>query len=155
MKNRAIILSIIMLISVSAFSQKFFLGDQLNPNATKFKLMGISSSTGVSNYKYIGPITDTYFFDRRIGDIMVGIKNGIIVTTIYYLIPESADSGIPKSTLDLVQKSLPYPLAERDGFYGANIDNMTITISRSKNEMTFNKDRIMFMTTVKNSILRQ
>jgi hypothetical protein len=155
MKNRAVILSISMLITVSAFSQKFFLGDQLNPNATKFKLMGISSATGVSNYKYIGPITDTYFFDRRIGDIMVGIKNGVIVTTIYYLIPENGDSGIPRSTLDLVQKSLPYPLAERDGFYGANIDNMTITLSRAKNEMTFNKDRIMFMTTVKNSILRQ
>ena len=155
MKNKAIILLAFLLISVSAFSQKFILGDQLSPNSTKFKLVGISSATGVSNYKYIGPKLDTYFFDRKIGDILVGIKNGIIVTTIYFLIPENGEIGIPKSTLDLIQNSLPFPLAEIDGIYGANIDNISITLSRTNNEMTFHKDRIMFMTTVRYSLLRK
>lgn len=155
MKIQTIIIALLLLISVSSFSQKFFLGDRLTPKSTQFKLLGISSATNVRTYKYIGLITDRYFFDRRVGEIIVGLKNGIIVTTIYNLIPENGDSGVPKSTLDLVQNTLPFPLAERSGLYGANIDNMTISLSRSNNELTFHKDRIMFFTSVRNSLLRQ
>ena len=96
-----------------------------------------------------------YFFNRRIGEIIVGIKNGVIVTTIYNLIPENGDVGVPQSTLDLVQATIPFPLAYRNGLYGANIDDTSITLSRSNNELTFHKDRIMFFTSVKNSLLRQ
>lgn len=155
MKNIAFILAMFLLVSVHSFSQQFSLGDRLSPNSTKFKLLGISSATGVSTYKYIGAITDTYFYNRRVGEIIVGFKNGIIVTTIYNLIPEAGDVGVPKSTLDLVQSVLPYPLAYVNGMYGVNIDDMSITLSRSNNTLTFHKDRIMFMTSVKNSILRQ
>jgi hypothetical protein len=155
MKSKTIILALLLLVSVHSFSQKFFLGDRLIPKSTQFKLLGISSSTGVHTYKYIGAITDKYFFNRRIGEIIVGFKNGIIVTTIYNLIPESGDLGVPQSTLDLVQSSIPFPLAYRNGMYGANIDNTSITLSRSNNELTFHKDRIMFFTSVKNSLLRQ
>ena len=154
MKSKTIILALFLLISAHSFSQKFYLGDQLTPKATKFKLLGISSATGVRTYKYIGAITDKYFFNRRVGEIIVGFKNGIIVTTIYNLIPEKDDVGVPQSTLDLVQSSLPYPLALRNGMYGANIDNMSISLSRTSNAITFYKDRIMFMTSVKNSLLK-
>lgn len=154
MKTRTLFLFIFLLISVNSFSQKFFLGEPLTPNTTNFKLLGISSSTGVSTYQYVGAITDEYFFGRRIGDIIVGIKNGVIVTTIYNMIPENGDVGVPKSILDLVQGSLPFPLAYRDGIYGVNIDDMTLSLSRSNNALTFYKDRIMFMTSVKNSLLR-
>lgn len=154
MKSKTIILALLLLISVHSFSQKFYLGDRLTPKSTQFKLLGISSATGVRSYKYIGAITDKYFFNRKVGEIIVGFKNGVIVITIYNLIPEKDDVGVPQSTLDLVQSGLPYPLAERNGMYGANIDNMTISLSRSTNEMTFYKDRIMFFTSVKNSILR-
>lgn len=155
MKNIAFILAMFLLVSVHSFSQQFSLGDRLSPTTSKFKLLGISSATGVSTYKYIGAITDTYFYNRRVGEIIVGFKNGIIVTTIYNLIPEAGDVGVPKSTLDLVQSVLPYPLAYVNGMYGVNIDDMSITLSRSNNTLTFHKDRIMFMTSVKNSILRQ
>lgn len=155
MKSRTIILALFLLVSVHSFSQKFYLGDRLTPKATQFKLLGISSATGVSTYKYIGAITDKYFFNRRVGEIIVGIKNGIIVTTIYNLIPEKGDVGVPQSTLDLVQNTIPFPLAYRNGMYGANIDNTSITLSRSNNELTFHKDRIMFFTSVKNSLLRE
>jgi hypothetical protein len=155
MKSKTIILALFLLVSVSSFSQKFFLGDQLAPKSTQFKLLGISSATGVRTYKYIGTITDTYYYNRKIGEIIVGFKNGIIVTTIYNLIPEKGDVGVPQSTLDLVQNGLPYPLAYRNGLYGANIDNTSFTLSRSNNELTFYKDRIMFFTSVKNSLLRQ
>lgn len=155
MKTKISILALFLLISVQAFSQKFYLGEPLNPNTKNFQLLGISSSTGVTTYKYIGVITDKYFFNRRVGDIIVGLKNGIIVTTFYNLIPESGDIGVPQSTLDLVQSGLPFPMAKRDGLYGVNIDNITYTLSRSNNAITFNKDRIMFMSSVKNSLLRQ
>ncbi len=155
MKTKTIILALFLLVSVQSFSQKFYLGDRLTPKATQFKLLGISSATGVSTYKYIGAITDKYFFNRRVGEIIVGFKKGIIVTTIYNLIPEKGDVGVPQSTLDLVQATIPFPLAYRNGMYGANIDNTSITLSRSNNELTFHKDRIMFFTSVKNSLLRQ
>ncbi|MBC7522840.1 MAG: hypothetical protein H7239_00140 [Flavobacterium sp.] len=155
MKSKTIILALLLLVSVHAFSQKFYLGDRLTPKANRFKLLGISSATGVHTYKYIGVITDTYFYNRRVGDIIVGFKNGIIVTTIYNLIPEKGDVGVPQSTLDLVQSAIPFPLAYLNGVYGANIDNMSISLSRTTNAITFNKDRIMFMTSAKNSLLRQ
>lgn len=41
--------------------------------------------------------------------------------------------------LDLVQSGIPFPIANRSGIYGTNIDNTTITLSRSNNEMTFHK----------------
>ena len=154
MKTKSIILALLLLVSISSFSQKFFLGDQLTPKAKQFKLLGISSATGVHTYKYIGAITNTYYYNRKIGEIIVGFKNGIIVTTIYNLIPEPGDEGVPQSTLDLVQSAIPFPLAYRNGMYGANIDNTSITLSRSNNELTFHKDRIMFFTSVKNSLLR-
>ena len=155
MKSKTIILGLLLFVTVNSFSQKFYLGDRLTPKATQYKLLGISSATGVSTYKYIGAITDKYFFNRRVGEIIVGIKKGVIVTTIYNLIPEKEDVGVPQSTLDLVQATIPFPLAYRNGLYGANIDNMSITLSRSNNELTFHKDRIMFFTSVKNSLLRQ
>jgi hypothetical protein len=155
MKTKAIIISLFLLISAQSFSQKFYLGDPLNPNKKDFQLLGISSSTGVSTYKYTGVITDKIFFNRRVGGIIVGIKRGIIVTTIYNLIPDSGDVGIPKSIVDLVQSGLPFPMAYVNGVYGVNIDNTTISLSRSTNPLTFNKDRIMIMTSVKNSLLRK
>ena len=155
MKKQIIILILFVFFSINSFSQKFSVGDVLSPNSTEFKLLGISSATRVATYKYIGSITDKYFFNRQVGDIIVGFKNGIVVTTIYNLIPEKADIGVPKSLVDLVQASLPFPLAYRNGLWGVNIDNETITISRTRSVLTFNKDRIMFMSTIKQSILNQ
>ena len=155
MKNRTLFLFLLLSISISSFCQRYNLGDRLSPDSNNFKLLGISSSTNVSTYKYVGAITDTYFFNRRIGDIIVGFKNGIIVTTIYNLIPENGDVGVPESILDLIKNNLPFPLSYVNGVYGANIDDMSISLSRTNNALTFHKDRIMFMTSVKNSLLRQ
>lgn len=134
-------------------SSKFYLGEELNPNAQNFKLIGISSQTNVSTYQYIGEISDQYFYGRKIDDIVVGIKDGRIVTTIYNLIPQEDDIGVPDAIVELINKSLPFPLAYRNGIYGVNIDNMSVSLSRTNNAMTFNKDRIMFLSTVKHSIL--
>ena len=145
MKSKSIILAFLLFVTMQSFSQKFYLGDRLTTKSSQFKLLGISSTTGVHSYKYLGSITDKYFFNRRVGEIIVGLKNDIIVTTIYNLIPENGDVGVPQSTLDLVQATIPFPLAYRNGLYGANIDNTSITLSRSNNELTFQKERIIFL----------
>lgn len=155
MKTKAIILVLVLFVTTRSFSQRFDLGEQLSPNSTEYKFLGTSSSTGVSTYQYIGAFTDKYFFGRKIGDIIIGIKNGIIVTTIYDIIPEPGDVGVPKSIIDLIESNLPFPLANVNGVYGVNIDNTTISLSRSNNVLTFHKDRIMILTSVKNSLLRQ
>ncbi|GAB2461264.1 hypothetical protein GCM10011375_12310 [Hymenobacter qilianensis] len=147
---------LIILLIFSAFqanAQRYDLGDQISPDADKLKLLGISSETNVSTYKYIGTINEN-MFGRKIGDIIVGVKNGRVVTTIYNIIPLSGEKGVPKSFVDAVQKALPFPLAYRNGVYGVNIDNESIAISRVKNMMTFDKDRIVLYNSIKASVLR-
>lgn len=133
-------------------AQRFDLGDPLTPRSSEFKLLGISSTTGVSSYRYIRPISDEVF-GRKIGEIVIGIKKGQIVTTVYNLIPNAGDIGVPTSIIDLIQSSLPYPLASFGEGYGINIDNTSISISRSKNALTSWKDRIMYFSSVKRSLL--
>ena len=128
------------------------MGDSFYPNSREFELIGISSATGVKSYKYIRPITD-YMFGRKIGDIIIGEKYGRVVTTVYNLIPLKGDVGVPQSIVNVIQSALPYPLSLIDDAYGVNIDNETISLSRSKNAITFYKDRIMYFSSVKRSLL--
>ena len=44
---------------------------------------------------------------------------------------------MPQTIVDLAQSGLLYPLAEQNGFYDANVDNMTISLSRSSNILKF------------------
>jgi hypothetical protein len=153
--NKVFFLLLVLTLHFQSFSQKFYLGNELDPNTKNFKLLGISSQTNVSTYQYVGGFTDKYFYGRQIGDIIVGIKNGKIVTTIYNLIPETDDVGVPNAIIELIQKALPFPLAYKNGVYGVNIDNTTISVSHSNNPLTFNKDRIIVFTSVKQSLLSQ
>jgi hypothetical protein len=154
MKNKILLLLLICLFSINGYTQKFYLGDKLYPTAKKFKLLGISSQTKLATYKYIGPITDKNFYNRKIGEIIVGVKNNSIVTTIYNLIPEPKDIGVPNTILDLIESALNLPLTYKNGIYAVSIDNVNISISRTKNQLTFYNDRIMIFTSVKNSILK-
>jgi len=135
-------------------SQNFSLGDAIKPSNTEFELIGISSRTGVSAYRYKKHVSDR-FFGRILGDIVIGVKDGHIAQTIYLLIPEKSDIGVPQEILNLIQAALPYPLAYINGRYGVNIDNYSISLSRTNNAITFNKDRIMYMSSVKQSILER
>jgi hypothetical protein len=92
-------------------------------------------------------------FGRKIGDIIIGEKNGRVVTTIYNMIPLKGDVGVPSSIIDLIQANLPFPLSPFNKGYAINIDNTSITITRTKNSLTFNKDRIMYFSSVKRSLL--
>lgn len=147
-----ILFALLLLIATNANSQKFYLGNYLTPTENEFQFLGISSRTGVATYQYKKDIYDS-FFGRKIGDIVVGIRDEHITMTIYNLIPKSTDIGVPKEVIDLIQKNIPYPIKEADGVYGLNIDNESISIARLKNPLTLGKDRIMFMNSVKQSLL--
>jgi hypothetical protein len=92
-------------------------------------------------------------FDREIGDIIVGVKDGHIASSIYNLIPLPDDIGVPSQIIDLVQANLPYPMKNNNGTWGINIDNNTISFMRANNAITFGKDRIIFNSSVKYSLL--
>lgn len=141
--------------SVKLQAQKFYLGEKIQINASQFKLLSISSETKVASYKYIGVITDKYFFGRRIGDIIVGVKNNVVVTTVYSLIPDLTDVGVPTDIIDLIESNLPYPFTYQNGIYGLRVDGMNITLSRTNNALTFHKDRIMYFTSFDNNLLRK
>lgn len=133
-----IILSVILLLAINndIYSQKFYLGNYLEPTPNEFELLGISSKTGVSTYKFKKEIYDS-FFERKIGDIIVGVRDGVIVTTIYNLIPRASDNGVPNDILKLLETNFPFPFKEVNGIYGLNIDNETISIARVTNALNF------------------
>lgn len=157
-KNRGLLNSCLLIFGLILFmtsnlvAQKFYLGNYLSPTGNEFELLGISSKTGVTTYRYKKEIYDS-FFGREIGDIVVGIRNEHITLTIYNLIPYSSDIGVPKEVINLIQKSIPYPFKEVNGVYGLNIDNESISVTRVTNSLTFGKDRIMFMNSIKQSVL--
>ena len=148
-------LALILLFSFNNLkAQKFYLGNYLTPTENEFQLLGISSKTGVYNYRYKKEIYDN-FYNRKVGDIIVGIKNGYIVQTVYNLVPKSTDFGVPKDIIDLIQSNIPYKLGYHNGVYGMNIDNESISIARVNNPITFNKDRIMINNSVRQSLLEK
>ena len=148
-------LFLIILFSISLTkiqAQKYFLGEPIQISSNELKLIGISSKTGVSNYRYVKPIYDK-MFEREIGDIIVGVKEGHIASTVYNLIPLANDIGVPSSIINLIQANLPYPMKNINGTWGINIDNNTISLIRANNAITFGKDRIIFNSSVKYSLL--
>ena len=149
------ILLVIILLSfglAKSIAQKFFLGESISINSNEFKLLGISSKTGVANYRYTKPIYDK-MFEREIGDIIIGVKDGHVASTIYNLVPLPNDVGVPKSIIDLIQANLPYPMKNINGTWGINIDNNTMSFMRINNAITFGKDRIVFNSSVRFSLL--
>ena len=152
MINKILLVIILSFGFTQSIAQKFFLGESISINSNEFKLLGISSKTGVSNYRYTKPIYDK-MFEREISDILIGVKDGYIASTIYNLIPLPNDIGVPNSIIELIQTNLPYPMKNINGIWGINIDNNTLSFMRANNTITFGKDRIVFNSSVKYSVL--
>lgn len=155
MTKKTVLFIIVLFISFSSFGQKYNIGDYLTPSRENFKLIGVSSKTNVHTYQYLGGFTQKHLYGREVGDIIVGVKNNEIVTIIYNLIPNMNDKQIPTDVVRLVQKTITFPLAYKNGVYGVNIDDKSISVSRVNNALTFNKDRIMILRSINQSILRQ
>ena len=151
MKTQLMILAVLF-CSLTLNAQRYDLGSTLVPTTSEFEFLGTSSKTGVSTYRYKKVISDL-LFNRKIGDITVGVRNGVIVTTIYNMVPNRDDVGVPADILDLLNKNLPHPFQAVNGIYGLNIDNESMSLARISNFLTFNKDRIMLMNSVKQSVL--
>lgn len=144
----------LLCLSLSGISQKYYLGDPVSIKTSEFRLLGISSKTGVANYRYTKLIYDK-MFEREIGDIIIGVKDGHIASTIYNLVPLPNDVGVPNSIIDLIQANLPYPMKNINGTWGINIDNNTMSFMRANNAITFGKDRIVFNSSVRFSLLKK
>lgn len=152
MQKKPLFIIIILISILKSDAQKYYLGEPITVSSIEFKLLGISSNTGVANYRYIKPIDDK-MFERVICDIIVGVKDGHIASTIYNLMPLTTDVGVPSSIIDQVQANLPYPMKNVNGTWGVNIDNNTISFTKANNAITFGKDRIVFNSSVKYSLL--
>jgi hypothetical protein len=89
-----------------------------------------------------------------VGEVLVGVKNGVVVTLIYYLIPNKGEHKVSKSTLKLVKDKWKVELLPISfGNYVATTGNTLLSLRLINNEMTFGQARIVFYTTIKYSIL--
>jgi hypothetical protein len=154
MKNNILHLFLIILFSNYAFCQQFLIGAKVQIKSQHFKLLDYSPSMKVHTYQYIGPLTNNYLFQRRVGEVLVGVKNGVVVTLIYNLIPCKDEPRVPKSALKLIEKKwkIPLNLIAHNNWVLAT-GNKLVSLSLTNNKMTFDKARLVYFTTIKYSIL--
>ena len=155
MKNNILYSILFLLFSTYSFGQQFQIGDRVNPKSKQFKLLDYSPSMKVHTYQYVGKMKDKYLFDRRLGEIIIGVKKGVVVTTIYNLKLNTDEHRIEKSTLKRVNKVvgkellfLPHnSLAITKG-------NTFVSLKICNTPLTFDQPRLVYLTTIKYSILK-
>lgn len=155
MKNNILYSILFLLFSTYSFGQQFQIGDRVNPKSKQFKLLDYSPSMKVHTYQYVGKMKDKYLFDRRLGEIIIGVKKGVVVTTIYNLKLNTDEYRIEKSTLKRVNKVvgkellfLPHnSLAITKG-------NTFVSLKICNTPLTFDQPRLVYLTTIKYSILK-
>lgn len=154
MKNSILYWFLFMLFSTYSFGQQFHIGDRVNPKSKQFKLLDYSPSMKVYTYQYVGKIKEKYLFKRKVADVIVGLKNGVVVTTIYNLEPNKEEHEIKKSTLALVNKRLGTDLHRLpNNDYAVSIGNKLISLQISYSPLTFDAVRLVYFTSIKYSIL--
>lgn len=151
---KTIVFIISFLLPFTSMAQRFYLGESLSTNNGNFQLIAIQEDTDIYSYKYSGSIYDR-MFEREISDIVVGVKDDVIVLTIYYLEPQLDDIGVPSSILSLIENKTGYAFGYSDGYYGMTVDNTSIAFIRDNSAFTFGNDRIAFLSTVKNELLQK
>ena len=154
MKNNILHLFLILLFSTYTFSQQFNIGDKVQIKSQHFKLLDYSPSMKVHTYQYVGKIKDKYLFDRRVGEIFIGLKNGVVVTTIYNLKLNTDEHRIEKSTLKRVNKAVGKELLfVPHNSYAVTKENKFISLKICNTPLTFDQPRLVYLTTIKYSIL--
>jgi hypothetical protein len=153
MKNNFVLL-VVLLLSASIYSQQFQIGDRVAIKSKDFRLLDYSSSMKVHTYQYVGKIKEKYLFERKVVDVIVGVKNGVVVTTIYNLELNKEEHEIKKSTLALVNKRLGTDLHRLpNNDYAATIGNKLISLQISYSPLTFDAVRLVYFTSIKYSVL--
>lgn len=154
MKNNILHLLLILLFSTYTFSQQFNIGDKVRIKPLYFKLLDYSPSMKVHTYQYIGPLTNKYLFHRRVGEVLVGVKNGVVVTTIYNLKLIHGEHRIENTTLKMVNKVIGKELLFiSHNSFAVTKRNRFISLKICNTPLTFNQPRIVYLTTIKYSIL--
>ena len=93
-------------------------------------------------------------FDRRVGEIFIGLKNGVVVTTIYNLKLNTDEHRIEKSTLKRVNKAVGKELLfVPHNSYAITKGNTFVSLKICNTPMTFDQPRLVYLTTIKYSIL--
>ena len=154
MKNHVLYILLFLLFSTYTFSQQFNIGDKVQIKSQHFKLLDYSPSMKVHTYQYVGKIKDKYLFDRRVGEIFIGLKNGVVVTTIYNLKLINGEHRIEKSTLKRVNKAIGKELLFiSHNSFAVTKENKFISLKICNTPLTFDQPRIVYLTSVKYSIL--
>lgn len=154
MKNNILYFILFLLFSTNSFGQQFQIGNRLNPKSKQFKLLDYSPSMKVHTYQFIGKIKEKYLFDRRVGEILIGIKNGVVVTTIYNLKLNNDEQRIEKSTLKRVNKAVGKELYfVPHHSYAITKGNTFVSLKICNTPLTFDQPRLVYLTTIKYSIL--
>jgi hypothetical protein len=143
-----------MLFSTYSFGQQFQIGDRVNPKSKQFKLLDYSPSMKVYTYQFVGKIKDKYLFNRRVGEILIGVKNGVVVTTIYNLKLNTDEHRIEKSTLKRVNKAIGKELLfVPHNSFAITKGNTFVSLKICNTPLTFDQPRMVYLTTIKYSIL--
>ena len=154
MKNYILYFILFLLFSTYSFGQQFQIGDRVNPKSKQFKLLDYSPSMKVHTYLYVDKIKEKYLFDRRVGEILIGLKNGVVVTTIYNLKLNTDENKIANSTLKRVNKVVGKELLfVPHNSYAITKGNTFVSLKICNTPMTFDQPRLVYLTTIKYSIL--
>ena len=154
MKNNILYFILFLLFSTYSLGQEFQIGDRLNPKSKQFKLLDYSPSMKVHTYLYVDKIKEKYLFDRRVGEILIGVKNGVVVTTIYNLKLNIDEHRIEKSTLKRVNEAIGKELLfVPHNSYAITKGNTFVSLKICNTTLTFDQPRLVYLTTIKYSIL--
>lgn len=154
MKNNILYLFLVVLFSTYSFGQQFQIGDRVDPKSKQFRLLDYSPSMKVYTYQYVDKIKDKYLFDRRVGEILIGVKNGVVVTTIYNLKLNTDEHRIEKSTLKRVNKAIGKELLfVPHNSFAITKGNTFVSLKICNTTLTFDQPRMVYLTTIKYSIL--
>ena len=153
MKNNILYFILFLLFSTYSLGQEFQIGDRLNPKSKQFKLLDYSPSMKVHTYLYVDKIKEKYLFDRRVGEILIGVKNGVVVTTIYNLKLNIDEHRIEKSTLKRVNEAIGKELLfVPHNSYAITKGNTFVSLKICNTPLTFDQPRLVYLTTIKYSI---
>jgi hypothetical protein len=145
---------VVLLFTASIYSQQFLIGDKVSPKSKEFKLLDYSPSMKVYTYQYVGKIKEKYLFDRRVGEILIGIKNGVVVTTIYNFKLINGEHRIENSTLKSVNKAVGKELLfVPHNSFAITKGNIFVLLKICNTPLTFDQPRMVYLTTIKYSIL--
>jgi hypothetical protein len=154
MKNNILYFILFLLFSAYSFGQQFQIGDRVVVKSKDLKLLDYSPSMKVFTYHFVGKLKENYMFDRRVGEILIGVKNGVVVTTIYNLKLNTDEHRIEKSTLKRVNKAIGKELLfVPHNSFAITKGNTFVSLKICNTPLTFDQPRMVYLNTIKYSIL--